>query len=197
MPPVIGIAGGIGSGKSAVARVLAALGCVVSDSDGDARAALKDPAIIAELVEWWGEGILDAGGAVDRRAVGRIVFSDPAERKRLEGLTHPWIEDRRRERFASAPADVPALVIDAPLLFEAGLDRECSHVIFVDVPREMRLARVAERGWDEAELDRREAAQQPLEKKRAAATHVVPNDGSLADLEMRVRAILAEISGSG
>lgn len=188
--PVIGLAGGIGAGKSAVARILADLGCVVTDSDGLGRAALEDPAVRATLTAWWGPGILDEDGRVSRRAVANIVFADPAERRRLEGLTHPWIETRRREQFAAAPPDAPALVIDAPLLFESGLDAACDAVIFVDADRARRLERVRSRGWDEAELLRREESQMPLDEKRRRADHVLSNDGSLADLERQVRTVL-------
>ncbi|MBT8487136.1 MAG: dephospho-CoA kinase [Phycisphaerales bacterium] len=192
--PIIGIAGGIGSGKSAVAKQLGDLGCVVSDSDRDGRAALEDPEIKRTLVSWWGEGILAADGTTDRRAIARIVFADAEERRRLEGLTHPWIEERRKALFAAAAADVPALVIDAPLLFEAGLDATCDAVIFVDAPREQRLARVAAgRGWDEAEVRRREDSQLALDVKRSGADYVVWNDGDLSELEAQVRTILNKI----
>jgi dephospho-CoA kinase len=140
--PVIGIAGGIGSGKSTVARVLAELGCVVCDSDALGRAALRDPVIRQELVRWWGDDIVDARGEIDRGAVAAIVFRDPAERRRLEGLTHPWIEARRREQFAGAPDSATAFVIDAPLLYEVGLDAECDAVIFVETERAIRLDRL-------------------------------------------------------
>lgn len=191
---MIGILGGIGSGKSAVADAFAALGCVVARSDEDGRAALRDPAIRAELRSWWGPGILDAEGEVDRRRVAEIVFSDPAERRRLERLTHPWIERRRLALFAAAPAEAPAFVIDAPLLLEAGLDARCTHLVFVEVEEPTRLARVAaSRGWSPEDLRRREAAQRPLDEKRRRADHVVRNDGDLADLGDRVRRVLHSI----
>ena len=196
-PPVIGLTGSIGAGKSTVARILGELGCVVVHSDEHARAALRDPAVRDTIVSWWGTDVLDADGAIDRAAVARRVFSDPAERTRLEGLTHPWIEARRREVFDAAPADAPALVIDAPLLLEAGLDAECDAVIFVDAPRPVRLARVAERGWDDAELARREDSQLPLDEKRSRADHSLWNDGDLDDLSVRVRTILQNIVESG
>lgn len=191
--PIIGIAGGIGSGKSTVARILGELGCVVVDSDALARAALREPAIRDELVRWWGGSILDEG-EVNRSAVAKIVFSDPVQRKRLEGLTHPWIEQRRREIFAAAPADAPALVIDAPLLFEAGLDSECDAVIFVDVDRTTRLARLAaSRGWDDAELARREDSQLPLDEKRSEADYVVVNRRGEQELASQVSEVLRQI----
>lgn len=175
-PPTIGLAGGIGAGKSAVAAMLADLGGVVSDSDADARAVLAEADVVETLRSWWGDDVIGSDGTVDRAAIARRVFADPAERQRLEALVHPRIHARRRARFDAAPPDARVFVIDAPLLFEAGLDAECDAVIFVDAPREVRLARVArDRGWTEAELDRREAAQWPVERKRERATVVVEN----------------------
>ncbi|MHC4946791.1 MAG: dephospho-CoA kinase [Planctomycetota bacterium] len=193
-PPVIGLTGGIGAGKSTVARMLAALGCVVCDSDALGRAALRDPEVRSRLVEWWGEAILDDAGEVDRASVAVIVFDDPAQRRRLEALTHPWIESRRAEQFAAAGADTVALVIDAPLLLEAGLGAGCDAVIFVDADPDVRLGRVAAgRGWDAAELRRREESQLPLDEKRSKADYVVTNDGDQGDLESQVRETLRTI----
>ena len=104
-------------------RILAELGCVVSDSDADGRAALRDAAIREQIVDWWGTEVLDEQGEVDRSAVAHIVFSRPDDRKRLESLTHPWIASRRKDRWASAPPETVAFVNDAPLLFETGLDK--------------------------------------------------------------------------
>ena len=192
--PLIGIAGGIGAGKSSVARILGELGCVVSESDAAARAALHEPHIRDELVRWWGSGIVNPQGAIDRSAVASIVFSNPGERRRLERLTHPWIEARRKELFARAPADAPALVIDAPLLFEAGLDSECDAVIFVDSSRSNRLQRVAaDRHWNDAELDIREQSQLALDEKRSRADYIVTNDGDWSELKAQVRGVLQQI----
>jgi dephospho-CoA kinase len=196
-PPIIGLAGGIGSGKSTVATILARLGCMVTDSDADGRAALADPAVRDELVSWWGEGILDEDGHVDRRRIAGIVFADPEERTRLERLTHPWIELRRREQWEDADPDTVAFVIDAPLLMEAGLDERCDAVIFVDADRAVRLDRVArDRGWEASELARREESQLPLDVKRRRADYVVRNDGELSELEDQVRHALREILSS-
>lgn len=189
--PIIGLAGGIGSGKSTVARMLGELGCVVADSDATARAALHDPAIRRRIVDRWGADVLDGGGEIDRSKLAGIVFADSTQRKALETIMHPWIEARRRELFAAAPGDAPALVIDAPLLFEAGLDAECDTVIFVDAPREVRLERVkAARGWDEAELKRREESQLPLDEKRRRADDILINNGDVGELhELVCRAL--------
>lgn len=196
--PVIGLVGGIGAGKSAVASIWAELGCAVSHSDDLARAAFEDPAVRDALLAWWGPRILigdgDAAGRIDRRAIGAIVFGDEAERRRLEGLVHPWIERAREASFAAAPASTRAFVIDAPLLFEAGLDRICDAVVFVDAPPDARLERLGRtRGWDADELARREAAQWPLDRKRASAHHVLRNAGDMAALRDEARRLLETI----
>lgn len=194
-PAVVGVAGGIGAGKSAVARSFARLGCVVIDSDKEARSLLLRDDVKAELVSWWGSDILDAHGEVDRSAVARIVFTDPRERERLEGLTHPLLKtNRERVKSEARSAGAPAVILDAPLLFEAGLNEGCDAVVFVDAPREVRLKRVRDhRGWDEAELDRREKSQLPLEEKRSRSDYVVRNDRDEASLHASVTRILDEI----
>ena len=185
--PVVGLVGGIGSGKSSVASILQSVGCVVSDSDQLVRDAYRAPEVIAQLRSWWGTGIIDERGAVDRAAVAAIVFRDPAERIRLESYIHPRVERARHERFNQAPAGTRALIIDAPLLLEAGLAGECSQIWFIEAPEAIRRARVmADRGWSAEELDRREAAQWSLDRKRASAHHVLRNDGDPASLREQV-----------
>jgi dephospho-CoA kinase len=197
--PVIGIAGGIGSGKSAVAAAFAALGCVVIDSDKEAKAALDRADVRAKLAQWWGPQVLIAdgpdAGKVNRKVVADLVFKSPADRRRLEELIHPLIRARRADLKARAKASSAAgVVVDAPLLFEAGVDAECDLVVFVDAPRAERLSRVAQtRGWAAEELDRRQASQMPLDEKRARSNLVLVNDGSPEELSRRVSALWREI----
>jgi dephospho-CoA kinase len=166
----------------------------VSDSDAAGRAALRDPDIRRRIVERWGESVLDASGEIDRSALAAIVFADPAERRTLESWTHPWIEARRLELFAKAPADARALVIDAPLLLEAGLDAQCDAVIFVETDPALRQSRLAEkRGWSREEVARREHSQLPLDQKRLRADHVVQNNGDLKALKAQVSRVLTKI----
>lgn len=193
--PVIGLAGGIGAGKSLVASILARAGCVVSDSDRDAAAVLADPAVLETLRAWWGDEVVAADGSADRSVIAARVFGDDDARRRLEGLVHPEVHRLREARFAAAPSDATAMVIDAPLLFEAGLAESCDAVFFVDAPWNARLARVVEhRGWNEAELRRREAAQLPAEEKRRRATLVIENDADAAALESSVLAALGRVT---
>lgn len=194
-PPIIGIAGGIGSGKSAVATILRDLGCAVSDSDEAARAALREPDILAELISWWGRDILDKEGGIDRSKVAKIVFADVAQRKRLEMLTHPWIEKHRKTYFDSVGSATRAFVIDAPLLFEAGLDSVCDAVIFVDATPATRFARVMQsRNWDTSMLKQREDSQMSLDEKRNMADYVVSNDEDLDGLRNQINQILDRIA---
>lgn len=194
-PIVIGIVGGVGAGKSAAARALGALGCVVVDSDEGVRELLGRPEVREELVRWWGPSVARADGSIDRAAVARIVFADESERKRLEAHLHPMLKPARdRAIEAAAAVGAPAVVLDAPLLFEAGLDRECDAVVFVDAPEAVRAARLAGgRGWTPAELAKRESAQMPLEEKRRRADYVVSNDADVSVLSERIGGVFERI----
>jgi dephospho-CoA kinase len=193
--PVIGVAGGIGSGKSTAAAVFGELGCLVLDSDAAAKAALDRPAVVQTLRSWWGGGVVTPGGRADRGRIADIVFTDAAQRARLEGLIHPLLKRDRGAAVAAARASGRAgVVIDAPLLFEAGVDRECDAVVFVECPDDVRLARVSRsRGWDAEELARREAAQWPLERKRALCRYRVSNSGDDGPARERLRAEVAGV----
>lgn len=191
---VLGLVGGIGSGKSAVARAFAAHGALVLDSDTQAKEALRREDVRTTLVGWWGPGILNDAGEIDRKKVADIVFRDPPQRKRLEELVHPIVRASRASVLADAAAKgVDLAIIDAPLLLEAGVDHECDAVVFVDAPREQRLGRVKGRGWSEEELDRREAAQWSLEEKKRRSRYQLRNDADLPSLERQVQALVARV----
>lgn len=195
---VIGLVGGIGSGKSSVAAELARQGRgIVIDSDKEAKAALDRPEVRDQLVSWWGPGVLGKDGRVDRGQVADIVFRRPEERARLEALVHPMVRATRAQAIERARSAGAALaIIDAPLLFEAGVDRECDLIVYVDAPLRARVGRVkATRGWDAAELERREKAQLPLEEKRERSDDVVVNDGEPGALPGRVADLLQRIQG--
>ena len=197
--PVIGIAGGIGAGKSTVAGILASLGAAVVSSDGLAHELLRDPKVLATFRRWWGESILTPSGEVDRRAIADIVFKDPAELARLENLLHPKIARRREALIEAYAADpkVKAIVLDAPKLFEAGVDRLCDTVIFVDADRSVCLRRLEEsRGWGEGELNRRKNMQNPLDMKKAKADHVIANNSAIGELRMQVERVFFAIVNS-
>jgi len=181
--PLLGLAGGIGSGKSHVAQLLAGMGGHVINADLLGHEALRKPEIRNQVVARWGDAVLNDKGEVDRRQLGRIVFADAAERRKLEGLVFPWIEQRIGEEIARADAD-PAIkfgVLDAAILIETGWGRWCDLIAFIEVPRTVRLARLKEtRGWDEKEVEAREQAQLPVAEKAARADLVIHNHGEAA-----------------
>ena len=192
--PIIGLAGGIGAGKSMVAGILAEFGAGLIDSDSIGRAQLGEPAVVETLSGWWGDSILDAQGGIDRRRVGDIVFADSRERTRLEQLLHPRVLREREalaERF-QADAAIYAIVLDSPLLFETGLNHHCDAVWFVDADREVRARRVAcSRGWTPEELERREKLQKPLDFKRVGADYSIVNNSGIDDLRSQVARLLS------
>ena len=194
--PIIGLAGGIGSGKSFVGAIFADLGCAVIASDKLVAAAYTHPAVKRTLGEWYGERVFDARGGVDRRAVADLVFRDAAQRERIEKLLHPVVGEARVALMRSAAADpaVAAYVWDSPLLFETKLNEACDAVIFVHAPYELRLERVrASRGWSKGELDRREKLQMSLDIKRDRADDSVENAADGESTRVQVRRLLDDI----
>ena len=194
--PIIGIAGGIGSGKSFVARLFGERGGFVIDSDELIRQAYRDEDVQRTLREWWGDAIFRDTGEINKSAIAQRIFSDAAERRRLEELLHPRANQKRDELMESVADDaqVLAFIWDTPLLFETGLNRQCDAVVFVDVPLEQRMSRVSQaRGWSEAELLRREKLQMPLDKKRDLSDHVIRNTADAEDTRGQVREVLSRI----
>lgn len=192
--PVIGLLGGIGAGKSAVADLFGSFGCEVCNADRLAHEALNDPSVVAGLREHWGGDVIGEDGRPDRAAIGSIVFLDDSERAWLERLVHPLVEKAREAAFSAASDGVLAMVIDAPLILETGLESQCDHLVFIEVSPSERLARVARtRGWNEMELDRREAAQMDVDQKRQKADFILDNTGNLGELEDKVKELLGKI----
>jgi dephospho-CoA kinase len=194
--PIIGVAGGIGSGKSFVARLFGELGCLVINADDQVREIYADPQVQATLQSWWGRQVINSQGELDRRAVAKIVFANPGEKLRLESLVHPRVAAMRQAAMEAAADDaqVVAYVWDIPLLFEAELAAKCDALVYVDTPLEQRLARVRQtRGWDENELSRRENLQTPLDNKRRMSNYILQNTADVGFARNQVREILSEI----
>ena len=182
----VGLTGGIGSGKSEVARLLAEHGAYVIDSDVLAREVVAPGTPgLAAVVEAFGPGILDAGGALDRAALAAIVFEDPEARARLNAIVHPLVGAAAAERYAAAPPDA-VVVHDVPLLVEAGMVPLFDLVVVVDAPDDVRVERLVRRGLTEADARARIAAQATREERNSVAAHVVENTGGLDDLRERV-----------
>lgn len=193
--PIIGLAGGIGSGKSLVAKLFGELGCHVIDSDQQVRQAYRDPSVLQTLRQWW-PGIVSDDGAVDKAAIARKIFSSPAEKLRLEQLLHPRVNAAREAEMKKAVENpnIVAFVWDAPLLFEVGLNKQCDVVVFVDSPETIRAARVKEsRGWGLEELKQREISQWPLDKKREISDYVLSNTADAAQARDQVRDLFPQI----
>ena len=190
----VGLTGGVASGKSTVAAMLAGLGAVVIDADAIARevVARGTPGLDAVVAEF-GPELLTPEGDLDRPAMGRLVFGDEAARRRLEAIVHPLVFERYAELESSAPAG--ALVVhDIPLLAESGRGDDFDAVIVVDVPRDLQVERMLrDRGWTLEDAESRIAAQATRERRLAVATHVIENTGTLEDLRARVEAVHAEL----
>ncbi len=190
---MVGLTGGIGAGKSAVAARLAAHGAIVIDADRLARevvAAGTDG--LAEVVTAFGRGVLAADGQLDRAAMGRRVFADPAARRLLEAIVHPRVRSRTAELIAAAPADA-VIVNDVPLLVETGLAGAYDLVVVVLADDAVRLGRLTgERGMPVDEARARIAAQASDEQRRATADIVIMNNGSMDELTHEVDRLWAE-----
>jgi dephospho-CoA kinase len=184
---VIGLLGGVASGKSVVAHQLVAKGAIAIDADRLGHRVLKEPDVIAQLHARWGDEILSADGQIDRSQVAKIVFAPTpqgkAELAYLEQITHPRIRVGIEKQIAQLNEQHPSgvLVLDAPVLLKASWDKLCDWLVFVEANEAIRAARAAERGWDADELSRREAAQESLFEKRSHANWVIHNSGSLAE----------------
>jgi dephospho-CoA kinase len=193
--PVIGLIGGIGSGKSRVAEAFAWHGAYLISGDQLGHEALRQPDIIAQVVRRFGPEVLDEHGSIIRRRLGAVVFADPAERRVLEAMVFPWIERRFAAEVKAAQAEprVALIVFDAAILLEAGWNKRCDWIVYVHAPREVRLQRLAEqRGWSAKEVEARENAQMPLTDKVTRADFVVDNSGPPGQLESQVRNLLQQ-----
>lgn len=190
----IGLTGGIGSGKSTVARMFADLGADVIDADAIAREVVEPGTPgLAALVQEFGEGILDGNG-LDRAALAQIVFEDPGARQRLNAIIHPLIGARTAELMAALP-DGAILIHDVPLLAELNLQDAYDLVVVVDAPDELRVTRLMERGLTEEDARARIATQATREQRLAVADVVIDNSGDLAQLREQVHSAWPTLAG--
>ena len=186
---IVGLTGGIGSGKSAVAARFRARGILVVDADQAARAVVEPgtPALAA-IAEHFGTGVIQADGTLDRAALRRLVFDDAAERRWLEQLLHPRIGEWLRARLAEAPG--PYAILESPLLFEGTQHRMVQRSLLVDVPEEVQVARAAARDGNSPEQIRAiMAAQLSRDERRARADDCIDNSGPPEALDAQVEAL--------
>ncbi|MEN6451207.1 MAG: dephospho-CoA kinase [Thermoguttaceae bacterium] len=195
---IIGILGGVASGKSEVSRHFARLGAGVLDADRAGHDALRLPHVVAAARARWGDSVFDADGRIDRARLARIVFAPTEtaeqERKYLEELTHPEITRLLREQAEAMAADGTAVaILDAPLLVEAGWADQCEKTVFVDAPPELRLQRATARGWTKDEFAAREAAQESLQQKRETADAIIDNSSSFERTQAQIERFWASL----
>ncbi|MGE3808175.1 MAG: dephospho-CoA kinase [Gemmataceae bacterium] len=194
--PVIGLVGGIGSGKSLVAGAFARRGGRILSGDQYGHEALRQPVIKENVVARWGKDLLDEQGEVIRRKLGKIVFGKEEERKALEELVFPFIEKRIVEEIEAARRDdsVKVIVLDAAIMLETGWNKVCDWIVYVHGPRRERLKRLAEqRGWTAEEVEARESAQLPLTQKILQSDYVIDNSDTPEETARQVDDLLAEL----
>ena len=183
----VGLTGGIGSGKSTAAGMLADRGAVVLDADALARAAIaRGTPGFDRVVELFGPDVLAPDGDLDRARIAGIVFADEERRRALEAIVHPEVRRMIAEGVAAHAGTDDVVVLNSPLLIETGSDRDCDVVVVVSAGPETQIARSVRRGMDEADARARLAAQLPLERKAQQADVVLDNEGTAAELEAQV-----------
>lgn len=203
----IGLSGGIGSGKSSVARIWAELGAVIVDADAIVH-ELQAPGapLLDSIRDAFGDAVFDATGALDRKALGRVVFNDPDARTRLGGIVHPQVRAEMQARVEAAErAAAPVIVLDIPLLFEGRAAEARSGgdpayrfdaTVLVYTPRAVQIERcVARDGCSVEEAEQRVAAQMPIEEKRELADYVIDNSGDPQATRRQVEALHHRLVG--
>lgn len=195
--PLIGILGGIGSGKSSVIREVTDRNLTILDADIVGHEVLQQPEIIDQLIQAFGTEILD-GKRIDRSQLGKVVFGGEAEQESrlqtLNSIVHPEIRRRLHEKISQAKTNSDAVILDASLLLEGNWDEHCDALIFVDTPVETRQKRVREnRGWSDDELPRREKNQIDVASKKKRAHYIVDNSGDLADSVEQMTSVIDSI----
>ena len=192
-----GLTGGLASGKSTVAAFFRELGAFHVDADRIVHELLAPGgAAETEVVARFGRGIVGAGGVIDRKALGTIVFADPRARAELNAIVHPKVRAeiaRRLAAHASGPAVAPVAIVDAALLVESGIPLDLDALVVVACDEATQLARAVGRGLTEEDARARIAAQAPIEAKIATADFVIDNDGSLDETRRRVGAVWEEL----
>jgi len=193
---IIGIVGGIASGKTSAAQSFEQSGAVVLSADEIGHRVLQEAEIRQTAVERWGSKILDSSGQIDRKHLAAIVFENEEDLIFLEKLTHERIRNQISVALQQLAQNHTAIVIlDAPLLLEAGWAPLCDAIVFIESSLENREKRAAERGWTPEELARRESRQLSLQKKRASTSYTIHNDGTTAELQEEICRVWDSLQG--
>jgi len=194
---VVGLTGGIASGKSTVSKIMAENGAVVIDADAIAHEVVqKSKPAWREIRDHFGLDVLRADEEIDRSRLGDIVFKNPQARSTLEAIVHPRVHDETQRRIRQAGLHTPnaVVVLDVPLLFEVGMDKSLSVIIVVYVPESVQLSRLMKRDGisRESAMDRIQS-QMSLEEKKNRATHIIDNSGPISNTRDQVLAMMAEL----
>ncbi len=186
--------GGVGSGKSTVAAQFATLGCKVIDADEIAHKVLEEAFVIDQVISLFGEGILGESGDIDRGKLAQLVFCEGEDLSKLNSIIHPVVLERVEELIDQykGQSDVPAIVLDMPLLAEVGWEKRCDKLIFVECKGQIRAERATKRGiLTESELRNREKFQKQLDSKAALADNIINNNNGYVELARQVAKIFS------
>ena len=197
--PIIGILGGIGSGKSTVAAEFVKLGCKVIDADKIAHELLEKETVREKIVSLFGQAILDSAGKIDRRKVAEVVFADVDKLSSLNKTVHPLVLERAEVLIKQYNREnqVKAIVLDMPLLAEVGWAGRCNKLIFVDCKRQLRLDRAKKVGFDENQFKIRENFQISLDNKAGLADNIIDNNSGFSALAKQVADIFSYTVDNG
>jgi len=198
--PIIGILGGIGSGKSTVAAEFAKLGCKVIDADRIAHKLLDEPAVLEDIVASFGRTILDSQGRIDRRKLANIAFVSGDKLTLLNSIVHPLVLARAEQLIEqyNRHTEVAAIVLDMPLLVEVGWDKRCDKLVFVDCKRQIRMNRAEKNGFfDKNQLKNRENFQISLDNKINITDNIIDNNSGFSALAKQVADVFSCIMDNG
>jgi dephospho-CoA kinase len=197
--PVIGILGGIGSGKSTVAAEFAKLGCKVINADKIAHELLGEPAVKEKIIGFLGGGVLNSTGEIDHKKLAVVVFADAEKLSLLNGIIHPLVLRKTEELLEKYrhQNQVKAIVLDMPLLVEVGWDKRCNKLIFVNCEKKLRLKRAKKLGFDENQVKIRENFQISLDNKARVADNTIDNNSDFSVLTRQVKDIFSCVVYNG
>ena len=197
--PIIGILGGIASGKSTVARAFAELGCTVIDADAIAHTVLNDNVVREKITARFGRDILDSAGSIDHKKLAGIVFTDSDKLAYLNEILHPLVLERVEamiEQYGRQD-QIKAIVLDMPLLVEVGWAKRCDKLIYVDCSLKTRIERAKKAGLDKNQLKIRENFQISLDNKQTLADNAVENNSDSLTLVRQVADIFSDMMDNG